>query len=107
MTVRQMHNRLDRLEPLLADSGEPYDPTLAARWNNATGARCHELGNKAEPLTDAERVELDHLQACQLAWTRKHWPWHGEGLGALAFQNHVDRNAQRPLKFARRPREST
>ena len=58
MTVRQMHNRLDRLEPLLSDPGEPYDPTLAAQWNNATGARCHELDNKGEALTDGERVEL-------------------------------------------------
>jgi hypothetical protein len=69
-----MHNRLDRLEPLLADPGEPYDPTLAAQWNNATGDRCHELDNKAKPLTHEERVELAHLKACQEAWIRKHWP---------------------------------
>jgi hypothetical protein len=37
VTVRQMHNRLDRLEPLLADPGEPYDPTLrSAAWKRPT-----------------------------------------------------------------------
>ena len=89
VTIRQMSNRLDRLEPLLVDAGEPYDPTLAAQWTDAAAARCHELGNKAEALTDGERMELAHLKACQEAWTRKHWPWEGEGDGTRwSDENH-------------------
>jgi hypothetical protein len=68
MSIKSLHRRLDRL-------GAPhkwYNPTLATKWNDATGRRRFELWQKAKPLTEEDTRELAHLDACQKAWSRKH-----------------------------------
>jgi hypothetical protein len=72
VTIKQLRKRLDRLAPR-ADAVGP-DPTLAAQWDNSTAARLRELHCKTKPLTHEERLERAHLEACQDAWRRLHWP---------------------------------
>lgn len=73
MTIKQLRKRLDRLARPREDAGGP-DLTLAAEWDNSTGVRLVELRCKAEPLTHEEGLERAHLEACQDAWSRLHWP---------------------------------
>ena len=53
VTIRQMSNRLDRLEQSVADTSQPYDLALASQWNDVSGARCHALVSKTEPLPES------------------------------------------------------
>jgi hypothetical protein len=73
VTINQLRKRLDRVTLPRASSVAP-NPILAAQWNNSTGARLYELRCKIGPLTRDEHLERAHLEACQDAWRRRHYP---------------------------------
>ena len=65
MTIKQLRKRLDRLARPREDAGGP-DLTLAAEWDNSTGARLVELRCKAEPLTHEEGLERATLRRVRM-----------------------------------------
>ncbi len=72
MTIKQLRKRIERLA-LPRDADGP-DLSLAAQWDDSTAHRFHELFDKTQTLTDAERSERAHLAACHDAWRRLHFP---------------------------------
>jgi hypothetical protein len=74
VSIKSLRRRLDKL----GSPDEWYDPRLAAKWHDAAGARLVKLLlSKDQPLTENEKREVAHLEACREAWNRKHFKRDG------------------------------
>jgi hypothetical protein len=69
VSIKSLRRRVDKL----GSPDEWYDPRLAAKWHDAASARLSKLHSKDQPLTEDEKREVAHLEACREAWNRKHY----------------------------------
>jgi hypothetical protein len=69
VSIKSLRRRVDKL----GSPDEWYDPRLAAKWGDAAGARLSKLRSKDQALTEGEKREVAHLEACREAYSRKHY----------------------------------
>jgi hypothetical protein len=100
VSIKSLRRRLDKL----GSPDEWYDPRLAAKWGDAGGARLSKLRSKDQPLTEGEKREVAHLEACREAWNRKHAKRdESDDFAAFRDPTITDEERQRATELSYRP----